>query len=79
MQPDTLTPVWNELWNVKNVPEYAVLKVEVLDKDEGSPKDDYIGKFETTLSPGPKEVEIVGSIFKQVKGTFWLKVRVWLF
>ncbi|TDL18925.1 C2-domain-containing protein [Rickenella mellea] len=74
VQPNTLTPVWNEIWNVKNVPDNAVLKVEVLDKDEGAPKDDYIGNFETTLTSGPKEVEIVGSILKQVKGTFWLKI-----
>lgn len=74
MQTDTLNPVWNETWNVRNVPDNAVLKVKVMDKDDGSPTDDYIGKFETTVSPGPKEVEIVGSIFKQVKGTFWMNV-----
>lgn len=56
------------------MPGNAVLKVEVLDKDEGSINDDYIGKFETTLSQGPKEVEIVSTLLKKVKGTFWLKV-----
>lgn len=74
VKTDTLNPVWNESWNVKNVPSDAVLTVKVLDKDDGSPTDDYIGKFETTISPGPKEVEIIGMIFKQVKGTFWMNV-----
>lgn len=74
MQSNTLNPVWNELWNVKNVPGNALLKVEVMDKDEGSINDDYIGSFETTISQGSKEVEIVSTIFKKVKGTFWMKV-----
>ncbi len=70
----TLTPVWNTVWNVKRVPVHALLKVEVKDRDEGSPMDDYIGSFETTLSHGPKEVDIVGPILKTVKGSFWLNV-----
>ena len=51
-----------------------VLTVEVMDKDEGSVHDDYIGSFTTTLTPGAKEVEIVSTIRKVVKGTFWLNV-----
>lgn len=76
MLPNTLTPVWNELWSVRNVPADAVLQVEVLDKDEGSVHDDYIGKFETTIVSGAKEVEMVSSILKSVRGTFWLDVSV---
>ncbi|EJD06147.1 C2-domain-containing protein [Fomitiporia mediterranea MF3/22] len=71
---NTLSPVWNESWNVKNVPETAVLSVEVLDKDEGSVHDDFIGGFTTSVTPGAKEVEIVSTIRKIVRGTFWLKV-----
>lgn len=91
MKPDTLSPVWNELWHIKNVPGTANLNVEVLDKDNGTPKvgftffrvfesadcfckDDYIGRFSTSINPGAKEVEIEGAILKRNKGTFWLKV-----
>jgi len=70
----TLAPVWNEIWKVKNVPVSADLNVEVLDKDDAR-LDDYIGKFKTTVSPGAKEVEIEGPLFKRLHGTFWLKVR----
>ena len=48
--------------------------MEVLDKDEGAPHDDYIGRFETTILAGAKEVKIEGPILKCPKGTFWLKV-----
>ncbi|CAG8730607.1 11850_t:CDS:2, partial [Acaulospora colombiana] len=44
VKSETLTPVWNEKWSVKNVPKHAVLEVEVYDKDEGTPINDYIGK-----------------------------------
>lgn len=37
-------------------------------------QDDYIGRFSTTVTPGAKEAEIVGSVLKRHKGTFWLKV-----
>ena len=76
VQPNTLNPIWNELWYVNNVPEHAALAVEVLDKDEGSLVDDYIGSFETTVRPGTKEVEIVSTILKAVKGTFWINVQI---
>lgn len=75
VKTDTLQPVWNELWKVKNVPSNAELRVQVLDKDDGA-KDDYIGKFTTDITPGAKEEEIEGHVFKRNKGTFWLKVRV---
>ncbi|KLO19594.1 C2-domain-containing protein [Schizopora paradoxa] len=74
VQPNTLCPVWNEVWNVKNVPENANMKVEVMDKDEGSLLDDYVGAFETDLSPGAKEVQIISSMLKRVRGTFWMKI-----
>ncbi|KII89529.1 hypothetical protein PLICRDRAFT_160880 [Plicaturopsis crispa FD-325 SS-3] len=73
VKPNTLAPVWNEVWRIKNVPLHAALDVKVFDKDEG-PTDDYIGKFETTISPGTKEAEIEGPILKRSKGTFWLKI-----
>ncbi|KAL0947814.1 hypothetical protein HGRIS_013885 [Hohenbuehelia grisea] len=72
---DTLTPIWNELWRVKNVPSHADLIVEVMDKDEGAPHDDFIGKFKTSLHPGAKELEIEGTIFGRKRGTFWLKIE----
>jgi hypothetical protein len=56
-----------------NVPSHATLSVEVFDKDDGL-TDDYIGKFETTVSQGAKEVEISRPLFKRSGGSFWLKV-----
>jgi hypothetical protein len=70
-----LKPVWNEIWRIKNVPSNADLHVEVLDKDDGAPHDDYIGKFKTSIAPGAKEAEIEGPLFRRDRGTFWLKVR----
>ncbi|PFH53526.1 hypothetical protein AMATHDRAFT_54686 [Amanita thiersii Skay4041] len=72
---NTLTPVWNELWRIKNVPSSAELHVEVLDKDEGSLTNDFIGSFRTSISTGAKEVEIEGLLFKRTKGTFWLSIK----
>lgn len=74
MKANTLSPVWNEVWNVKNVPVTAILHVVVMDKDNG-PTDDTIGSFQITVSPGAKEAEIEGLVLKRTKGTFWLKVR----
>ncbi|KAJ3740958.1 hypothetical protein DFH05DRAFT_1537318 [Lentinula detonsa] len=71
---NTLTPVWNETWRVRNVPITADLLVEVLDKDIGSPIDDFIGKFRTSVAAGAKEVEIEGPLFRRSRGTFWLKI-----
>jgi hypothetical protein len=73
---NTLAPVWNEIWRVKNVPVHANLSVEVLDKDDGAKRDDYIGKFSTTVTAGAKEAVINGPLFRRAGGTFWLKVRV---
>ena len=70
---NTLTPAWNELWYIKNVPITAQLNVEVLDKDNG-PTDDYIGRFHCDVSAGTKELEIESALLKRTKGTFWLKV-----
>jgi hypothetical protein len=71
----TQKPVWNEVWKLKNIPNHATLTVRVLDKDDGVPTDDYIGKFDTSVNPGAKSLEIQGPLFKRCRGTFWLKVR----
>ncbi|KAJ7490903.1 hypothetical protein FB451DRAFT_1023630 [Mycena latifolia] len=71
----TLAPVWNEIWKVKNVPKTASLSVEVLDKDDGATRDDYIGKFSTSVTAGAKEAEIDGPLFRRAGGTFWLKIE----
>ncbi|KIJ98458.1 hypothetical protein K443DRAFT_680738 [Laccaria amethystina LaAM-08-1] len=52
----------------------ADLQVEVMGKDEGV-MDDYIGKFTLSVTPGTKEVEIEGTVFKIVMGTFWIKIE----
>ncbi|KAF9075397.1 hypothetical protein BDP27DRAFT_1380640 [Rhodocollybia butyracea] len=52
----SLTPEWNEIWRVKNVPKTSELSVKVLDKDTDAPRhDDYIGKFKTSIDAGVKE------------------------
>ncbi|KAJ2928517.1 hypothetical protein H1R20_g8582, partial [Candolleomyces eurysporus] len=73
---NSLAPVWNEIWRVKNVPSTADLAVEVHDKDEGSATDDFIGKFNISLSAGAKEVQIEGPVLalRKSRGTFWLKI-----
>jgi hypothetical protein len=63
------------VWKLKNIPNHATLTVRVLDKDDGVPTDDYIGKFDTSVNPGAKSLEIQGPLFKRCRGTFWLKVR----
>ncbi|KIJ63398.1 hypothetical protein HYDPIDRAFT_176087 [Hydnomerulius pinastri MD-312] len=75
VQPNTLSPVWNEVWRVKNVPTSATLSVVLRDKDDGAPMDDYIGKFETTVCKGTKEVEVQGPMGLRNRGNFWLKIE----
>ena len=74
VKPNTLSPVWNELWKVKNVPNTATLTVEVLDKDNGNITDDHIGKFSTSVSAGAKECAIESMSLRRNRGTFWLNV-----
>lgn len=75
VKTNTLMPVWNEVWRVKNVPVTADLRIEVFDKDDGAPHDDYIGKFKTTVTAGAKEAEIEGPLLRRNRGTFWLKIE----
>ncbi|KAF8521414.1 hypothetical protein BU17DRAFT_45743 [Hysterangium stoloniferum] len=72
VQPDTLCPVWNERWHVKNVPSDGKLKVMIHDKDDGH-IDGYIGTFEMGLVDCTKEVQIEGT-FKRINGTFWIQI-----
>ncbi|KAF9445049.1 hypothetical protein P691DRAFT_806208 [Macrolepiota fuliginosa MF-IS2] len=72
---NTLAPVWNEPWMVKNVPSTATLRVKVMDKDEGTVTDDYVGEFEVSVAAGAKEAEIIGPMFRRDRGTFWLKIE----
>ncbi|OSD02186.1 hypothetical protein PYCCODRAFT_1435853 [Trametes coccinea BRFM310] len=75
VKPNTLSPVWNELWKVKNVPNTATLTVEVLDKDNGNITDDHIGKFSTSVTPGAKECTIESMSLRRNRGTFWLNIE----
>ncbi|TRM57010.1 hypothetical protein BD626DRAFT_551264 [Schizophyllum amplum] len=75
VQVNTLNPVWNEIWRIKNVPIHAHLAIEILDKDVRTPRDDYIGRVKTTVNPGAKEIEIEAPPLKlRSRGTFWLKI-----
>ena len=72
---NTRSPVWNELWIIKSVPQGATLGVDLTDKDNTGTTDDYIGHFETEVAAGEKEHQIVESKpFKRNRGTFRLKV-----
>ena len=74
VKPDTLSPVWNELWKIKNVPNTATLTVEVNDKDVGNITDDHIGKFSIPITAGAKECTIESLSIRRNRGTFWLNV-----
>lgn len=74
VKANSLAPVWNERWNIKNVPTTAKLEVRVFDKDVG-PRDDVIGQFHTDITPGAKELTIESILTKRSKGTFWLKIE----
>lgn len=45
-----------------------------MDKDNDAPTDDYIGKFQTTVAAGTKEVQVEGPVLRRFRGNFWLKV-----
>ncbi|KAF8951954.1 hypothetical protein BDZ97DRAFT_1882085 [Flammula alnicola] len=75
VQQNTLSPVWNEIWRLKNVPATADLVIKVMDKDEGELTDDFIGTASMSVSAGAKEAEIHGPLFKRLRGTFWVKIE----
>ena len=75
MKENTAAPVWNEIWKIKNVPLTADLVIKVMDKDEGSMTDDFIGTVKAGISAGAKEADIEGVLFGRSRGTFWLKVH----
>ncbi|KAF7791005.1 hypothetical protein EIP86_001964 [Pleurotus ostreatoroseus] len=47
----------------------------VMDKDVGQLTDDYVGTFNTTVSPGAKEFNLEGSSFRRNRGVFWLEIQ----
>ncbi|KAG2148789.1 hypothetical protein DEU56DRAFT_782266 [Suillus clintonianus] len=75
VKPNTLSPVWDETWVVKKVPSTATLSVVVRETETGAHVDNDIGVFQTTVSPGAKEVEIIGKHLGQNKGSFWLNIQ----
>ncbi|CAN8105732.1 unnamed protein product [Discula destructiva] len=75
VKENTLTPVWNETWHIKNVPATADLEVRVYDKDAG-PLDDTIGMFHASVADGAREFAIESLMTKRKKGTFWLEMDV---
>jgi len=73
LKQQTLSPVWNEAWKVKNVPNHAAqLEITVMDKDEGTLTDDFIGKVKMDVRPGYRKVDIEGPLFR--RGAFSLQV-----
>ncbi|KAI0927795.1 hypothetical protein AcW1_005222 [Taiwanofungus camphoratus] len=74
VKPNTLSPEWNEVWKIKNVPNAAILFLEVLDKDNGNLTDDYIGQLSTTVHSGIRELKIEDHTLKRHRGTFWLTI-----
>lgn len=79
MKQQTLSPGWNEIWRVKNVPkDKAQLEITVMDKDEGTVTDDFIGKVKISLIPGEQKANIEGPLFRRHRGTFSLNVCICL-
>ncbi|KAF8332085.1 uncharacterized protein EI90DRAFT_3195381 [Cantharellus anzutake] len=74
-QRNTLNPVWNESWAIRNVPSDAQLIVDVYDKDEGSINDDYIGSFSAPLDPGAHASALKG-VIRNGKGSFGYFITV---
>ncbi|KAI0782102.1 hypothetical protein C8Q75DRAFT_728052 [Abortiporus biennis] len=74
VKPNTLTPVWNEYWRIKNVPSTAQLRLDVLDKDNGTITDDYIGNAITNVEAGARELTLEGASFRKERGQFWIKI-----
>ncbi|CAF0762924.1 unnamed protein product [Adineta ricciae] len=73
---NTLNPVWNEEWIVRNVPYAANLCVTVYDKDDDTVHDDYIGKFRIDIVPVHEvSVPIIGP-FKTSRGIFRLSIEL---
>ncbi|KAG0701564.1 hypothetical protein DFH29DRAFT_925873 [Suillus ampliporus] len=75
VKSNALSPVWDETWMVKNVPSTATLSVVVREAETGGLVDIDIGVFQTTITPGAKEAEIVGKRLGQNKGSFWLNIQ----
>ncbi|KAH8832955.1 hypothetical protein DL96DRAFT_1584066 [Flagelloscypha sp. PMI_526] len=74
VKENTVEPVWNEKWLIKNVPKHAELIIEVFDKDNGA-HDDFIGRAKISIDPGTKEVELESGLLKRKVGTFWFKLE----
>ncbi|KAI0081495.1 hypothetical protein K474DRAFT_1688703 [Panus rudis PR-1116 ss-1] len=73
---NSLSPVWNELWRIRNVPSTAKLHIDVLDKDNGTVTDDYIGTAEVKISStGTKELTLEGPSLRRNRGTMWVKIE----
>ncbi|CAF2383749.1 unnamed protein product [Rotaria sp. Silwood2] len=72
--PNTLTPVWNENWLVRNVPRQAKLSVKLFDKDDDTINDDYIGNFELVLLPTIRRSIEIKTNWSKVQGIFVLSI-----
>ena len=71
---NTLNPVWDEDWIVRNVPPNAKLSVEIYDKDDGKFGDDYIGKFQIDLQSMTNELIDIRGRFDLICGQFRLSI-----
>ncbi|KAH8100393.1 hypothetical protein BXZ70DRAFT_1000487 [Cristinia sonorae] len=75
VKSNTLAPVWNEYWRIRNVPVGAKLRIEVMDKDNGTVTDDFIGEVETNIKAGARELTLEASGFRSIsRGTMWIKI-----
>jgi hypothetical protein len=71
---NTLNPIWNEEWIVRNIPFAAKLFVTVYDKDDDTINDDYIGKFQINLKAIENEfIDILGPL-NSIRGKFQLSI-----
>ncbi|CAF4155060.1 unnamed protein product [Adineta steineri] len=71
---NTLNPIWNEEWIVRNVPSTGKLFVTVYDKDDDTIYDDYIGNFQIDLKPVENEFITIYGPGNIKRGVFELTI-----
>ncbi|KAI8824414.1 uncharacterized protein EV422DRAFT_319518 [Fimicolochytrium jonesii] len=72
---NTLNPVWDERWRVRNVPVAAVLSVVVWDKDKHTVGDEVAGKCQTPLTPGRHTLTLTHPKTGNYRGEIHLEIE----
>ncbi|KAI9092608.1 hypothetical protein DFS34DRAFT_632465 [Phlyctochytrium arcticum] len=74
---NTLTPTWNELWVVRNIPADAKLNLTVYDKDVHLPADELVGMVTIPIvGSAVSQALNLQTILHKSRGTFYLTLEV---